>query len=122
MHDFSSQVILITGAGWSPGLEIALAFAASQARVAVCDLTPMNLDPIAGEIRAAGGACEVLTADVSSKIQAQTMVASILEHWGRINVLVNIIGVRPNAPLLELDEWDWRKALDINLTGPFLMT
>jgi NAD(P)-dependent dehydrogenase (short-subunit alcohol dehydrogenase family) len=122
MHGFSSEVVLITGAGWSPGREIALAFAARQARVAVCDLTPLNLDPIAAEVRAAGGVCEILTADVSSKIQAQTMVASILEHWGRIDVLATIIGVQPQASILDLDEWDWRKALDINLTGPFLMT
>jgi NAD(P)-dependent dehydrogenase (short-subunit alcohol dehydrogenase family) len=122
MAEWSNKVILMTGAGWSPAPEVVLAFAAAGAQIAAIDLTPVNLDELAGRIRAAGGVCEILTADVSSKIQAQTMIASVLERWGRIDVLAAAIGVRPRAPILELDEWDWRRALDSNLTGPFLVT
>jgi NAD(P)-dependent dehydrogenase (short-subunit alcohol dehydrogenase family) len=49
------------------------------------------------------------------------MVAEVLDDWERIDILVNNAGVEPHASILELDEWDWQRTLDVNLTGPFLL-
>ena len=67
----------------------------------------------------AGAQVRAFVADVAKKITVQTMIGEILDVWGRIDILVNNAGVEPHVPLLELDEWDWRRTLDVNLTGPF---
>ena len=90
--------------------------------MAANDLTPANLDQTVSEMTAAGGQARAFIADIAKKITVQTMIGEILDVWGRIDILVNNAGVEPHAPLLEMDEWDWRRTLDVNLTGPFFTT
>ncbi|MDX1437882.1 MAG: SDR family NAD(P)-dependent oxidoreductase, partial [Anaerolineales bacterium] len=122
MTNLTKKVVLITGAGWPPGREVAVSFGQQGAKVAVSDLTPVNLDPIVKEIQEAGGAAALFDADISKKIPAQTMITAVVEQWGQIDIVVNIVGVRPEGAILNLDEWDWRRSIDVNLTGPFLAT
>ena len=44
------------------------------------------------------------------------------DDYGRIDILINHASVEPHIPLLDMDEWDWHRVLDVNLTGAFLMT
>jgi gluconate 5-dehydrogenase len=44
------------------------------------------------------------------------------DDFGRIDILVHHAAVKPRVPLLDMDEWDWHRVLDVNLTGAFLMT
>ena len=118
--EFKDKVVLITGAGRGLGGSIAEAFAARQAIVAANDLTPINLDVTLERIVSAGGRAKDYIFDTSKKIVCQTMVDLVLSDWGRIDILVNHIAVRPRAALLTMDEWDWQRTLDLNLTGPFL--
>ncbi len=122
MIAFQDRVVLVTGAGRGIGREIAAAFAARGARVALNDLTPVNLDPTVAEIRESGGVVAGYLADIAKKIPVQTMIAQIVEAWGRIDILVNNAGVKPHAPFLDMDEWDWQRTQNVNLTGPFLTT
>lgn len=120
MSEFTDKVVLVTGAGRGIGRSIALAFAAQGARVAANDITPINLDETVAQIRKAGGRVEDYVADVAKKMPVQNMIEGIVEAWDRIDILINNAGVEPHAPLLDLDEWDWRRTIDVNLTGPFL--
>lgn len=49
------------------------------------------------------------------------MLIELLEDWGRIDILINYANVHPQTLLLDMDEWDWRRVIDVNLTGVFLM-
>jgi NAD(P)-dependent dehydrogenase (short-subunit alcohol dehydrogenase family) len=122
MDQFKNQVILITGAGRGAGRAIAEAFAAQGARVAADDITPLNLDDLVEQVRASGGQIQDFVHDVSKKVAVQALVNDVVDAWGRIDVLINSAAVEPQKPLLELDDWDWHRTLDVNLTGAFLTT
>jgi len=74
------------------------------------------------EIRAKGGNARAYIDDVAKKVGAQALVKRVEDDFGRIDILVNHAAVEPRSPLLEMDEWDWHRTLDVNLTGAFLMT
>jgi NAD(P)-dependent dehydrogenase (short-subunit alcohol dehydrogenase family) len=120
--NFDGKVVLITGAGRGTGREIALAFGAQGANIAANDITPINLDETIHKIIEAGGRAKDFIADISKKIQVQSMVTEILEQWDRIDILINNAGVEPHVSLLEMDAWDWQRTLDVNLSGAFYTT
>lgn len=115
------KVALVTGAGRGPGRSFALRLGREGARVAANDLNPENAESVAAEICSAGGEAAAWVADVSSKHAIQNMIDEVLERWERIDILVNAAVVRPRATVIRMDEWDWDRALDVNLKGPFLM-
>ncbi len=119
MYDFTDKVVLVTGAGRGIGRAIAEAFAQQGAAVAVNDITPVNLDETVRLITAEGWRCKDYVYDIAKKMPVQAMIEKVIDDWGRIDILVNNAGVEPKASLLEMDEWDWRRTMDVNLNGPF---
>jgi NAD(P)-dependent dehydrogenase (short-subunit alcohol dehydrogenase family) len=122
MSEFSDAVVLVTGAGRGIGRAIALAFARQGAILAVNDLTPVNLDGTIVQIHAAGGQVKDYIFDIAKKMPVEEMVDEVLNDWGRIDILINNAGVYPTVALLDMDEWDFRRTLDVNLCGPFFAT
>ena len=119
-EDFTGKVALVTGAGRGIGKAIALGLARAGARVAVNDVNPDTAAATAEAIAAAGGQAQTHVADVGNKMAVQAMIQAVLEDWGRLDIMVNNAGVEPTATVLAMDEWDWDKALAVNLKGPFL--
>ena len=115
--DLSGKIALVTGAGRGIGKAIAVGLARSGATVAVTDINPDACERVAAELAPNAAAFH---ADVSNKHAVQAMIDGALEKWGRLDLLINNAGVEPHASLLTLDEWDWRRTIDVNLTGPFL--
>lgn len=105
------------------GRATALALAAAGARVLINDLNPDRLEQVLDEIRAAGGQAIAWQGDISNRFQVSAMIETARDHFGRIHILVNAAGVQSlTTPLLRLDEWDWRRVLEVNLTGAFFCT
>lgn len=122
MNGFHDQVVLISGAGRGIGKALAHAFAQRGASVAANDITPLNLDPTVAEIQAEGRRAKAYVFDIAKRLPCLSMVEQVLDDWGRIDILINNAGVEPHAPLLEMDEWDWQRTLDVNLSGAFYLT
>ena len=120
MKKFQDKVVLITGAGKGIGRIIAERFASHGAIIAANDITPINLDNTIQAVQANGGRAKDYIADISKKMPFQAMVQQILDDWGQIDVLIINARVKPSTSILEMDEWDWRRTLDVNLTGAFL--
>lgn len=120
MNDFKDKVVLITGAGRGTGKALALAFAEHGAIVAANDITPINVDQVVEEIIQAGGRAKSYVVDVAKKMPVQRLVTNVTDDWGRLDILINSASVEPRTPVLDMDEWDWHRTVDVNLTGAFL--
>ena len=118
--EFQDKVVLITGAGRGTGRQIAETFAAQGARLAINDISPQNVDSLVAELRQRGYHAKAYVDDIAKKVAVQAIVNQVEEDYGRIDVLINHASVEPHASLLDMDEWDWHRALDVNLTGAFL--
>ena len=114
--------MLITGAGKGAGRRLAAAFAKLGASVAANDISPINVEELVQEIKASGGNARAYVDDVAKKVGVQALVKQVEDDLGRIDILVNHAAVEPRSALLDMDEWDWHRTLDVNLTGAFLMT
>ena len=119
-REFEGQVIVVTGAGKGIGRGIALGFAREGARVVVNARTAPSLEAVAGEILAAGGEAFAVRADVSDAVEVERLVATTVERYGRLDVLVNNAGVYMTSPVVEMSEADWDLTLDVDLKGVFL--
>jgi len=122
MGELTDKIVLVTGAGKGIGRVVAEAFAARGAIVAANDVTPINLDETVARITASGGRVKAYVEDIAKKMPVQALVNQVLDDWGKIDILVNCAEVAPSAPVLEMDDWDWQRTLDVNLTGAFLLT
>lgn len=120
-HSLQDKVVLITGAGRAPVPPLALALAQQGAIIAANDLSPTLLDPLAEQVRAAGERIQLYVADATRGMPLRAMLDEVLTDWGRIDILINNPRVRPNAALLDMDEWDWQRTVEMNLNGPFLV-
>ncbi len=119
MGEFSDEVVLITGAGRGLGRELALAFASLGAALAVNDINPISLDETVSLVRQAGGVARPYIFDIAKRMPIEGLLAQVQDHFGQLDVLVNHAAVRPDAALLEMDEWEFHRTLDVNLGGPF---
>lgn len=120
--DLSGKVALVTGAGTGVGRAIALALGAADASVFAVDINPDKCDAVADEIVAAGGTARGWQADVSNKLLVGPMIEALRDEFERIDIVVNAAGVEKISSLVKLDEWDWRRSMDVNINGTFFVT
>ncbi len=116
------RVILIIGAGRGPGPALCLVLASLGASVAANDLSPIVLDPVCEAANTLSGAVKAYVADATKGMPLRAMLEEVVEDWGRIDVLINNPRVMPQSTLLDTDEWDWQRTVDMNLNGPFLVS
>jgi NAD(P)-dependent dehydrogenase (short-subunit alcohol dehydrogenase family) len=121
MNDFKDKVVLITGAGKGAGRALADSFAERGAMVIANDISPVNVDEAVAGIIAHGGKAKAFIEDVAKKVAAQALINTVEDEFGCIDILINHAAVEPHGPLLDMDEWDWHRTLDVNITGAFLM-
>jgi 3-oxoacyl-[acyl-carrier protein] reductase len=116
--DLTGQTAIITGAATGIGEAIARRFAAAGATVAIADL---DLEGAAAVARSIGPQAFELAFDITDRASVESGVANVLARTGRIDILVNNAGIGGKAaPLWEQTDEDWKKILEINLTGIFL--
>lgn len=120
--DFSMHAAIVTGAGAGVGKAIALALAQAGASVCAVDLNPDRCDRILNEMQAAGAKATAFHGDISNRFQASAAIEHAREAFGRVDTLVNAAGVFKGGEMLLLDEWDWRRVLEVNLGGAFFMS
>ena len=118
----SNQVAIVTGAGRNIGEEISKTLASEGAKVAVVDLDKGRGEKVAAEITRAGGEAAALVANVAVEADIASIVAAVVERWGRIDILINNAAVSDNKNILDITKEQWDAVIAVTLTGPFLMS
>jgi len=111
----------VCGAARPPGRQIALGLAAAGWRIAAHDLQPLYLEDLRTQIEAGGSLCRTYVGDTGKGLAARALIEDVLNDWERLDVLMYCLQAAPSADLLMLDEWDWQRSLEINLSAPFLL-
>lgn len=115
------KVAVVTGAGRGIGRAIALAFAQEGADLVLAARSVDKLNEVAAEIQAGGRQALVVPTDVTSEASIGNLRDRTLEHFGRVDILVNNSGVGgPAAPLWEIDPQDWDETFAVNVRGVYL--
>ena len=115
-HDFAERVVLITGATRGLGRATATGFLERGARVAVNARTRDRAEVLANEL---GDKAYAAPGDISDRQTVQTLVADIVQPFGRLDVLVNNAAIASATRFEQLTEDEWRATIDTNLTGAF---
>jgi len=116
------KVAVVTGAASGIGKEIARTFARAGAKLAIADIDRASADLAAAEVNREGGQAIALAVDVSNEAQVNGAMASVVEAFGRIDVLVSNAGIQIVAPLEDFAFADWKRLLAVHLDGAFLST
>jgi NAD(P)-dependent dehydrogenase (short-subunit alcohol dehydrogenase family) len=117
------KIAIVTGSGRNIGEGIVKRFADEGAKVAIVDLLEERTASVAAAINAEHpGAALPIRCDVTSSEDVQAMVAKTVDEWGRVDVLVNNVGVVDRVNILELPESEWHRVIAVSLTSVFLVT
>jgi 3-oxoacyl-[acyl-carrier protein] reductase len=123
MTELAGQVALVTGASRGIGRAVALALAATGARIVVnykgnAELAAQVVDLIA----ARGGQAFAVAADIAQEDAVTGLVDAAVARWGRLDILVNNAGITRDGPLARMRAAQWRAVIETNLTAVFLCT
>ena len=118
----AGKFVLVTGGGSGIGLAIARRFHDEGATICLFDVSAEALDRARDAL---GGAdksnIETVVGSVSDKSEVERCFARLDEQWGRLDAVVNCAGILVVKPALELEEEAWRRVIDVNLTGTWLI-
>ncbi len=122
LFDLSGRVAIVTGGSRGLGAEFAEGLAEAGASLMLCARRDEWLVPEVEALRARGFTADGMRCDVTNPSDVQAVVDKTVHQYGRVDILVNNAGVswgeRPEAMALE----QWKKVIDVNLTGAFIFS
>jgi gluconate 5-dehydrogenase len=121
LFDLSGKVALVAGGSRGIGLAVAEGLASAGAKVVVANSTPDQGERAAAQIRAQGHDALAIPFDIRQRASIDALVAATLKACGRIDILVNAIGVIRRGPIEAVTEDDWDTMMGVNLRGAFLL-
>lgn len=123
MSRLSEKVALVTGASKGIGAGIARRLASDGAKVVVnYTSSESQAKEVVAEIEGAGGSAISVRADVRSKREVDALVKSAIDHFGRLDIVVNNAGIYQFARIEDTTEALYRRQFDLNVLGPLLVT
>ena len=122
MAELEGKVAIVTGSGRCIGKAVAKVFAREGAKVVVASRTPATVEAVAQEIRDEGHTALSVPTDVSQKDQILAMVATTVEHYGTVDILINNAGITRDNILVRMKEDEWDEIIDTNLSSVYKMS
>lgn len=124
MLDFNGQVVIVTGAGSPKGIgrTISKTFADQGAMVVIVDINEAGVNDTVKFIEEDNGKAFGIVADLTKKDSVDNMVSTIMDKFGRIDVLINNAGISQKVTVEDMTLEDMKRVFDINMFGLFLCT
>jgi NAD(P)-dependent dehydrogenase (short-subunit alcohol dehydrogenase family) len=116
----SNRVAVVTGSGQGIGAGIARRLALAGAKVVLNDIVPEKIEQVGKELDAEGALGVPVVADVSTKEGAESLIAQTIERFGRVDILVNNVGIARDKWISKMTDEDWDSVMMVNLKSQFL--
>lgn len=116
------KTAIVTGGGRGLGALIAEAFAEAGANVVVCSRKLEACEEVSEKLKSLGVRSLALTCDVTNPQDVKNVIAKTMEEFGTVDILVNNSGATWGAPAAEMPLEAWKKVMDVNVNGTFLMS
>jgi 3-oxoacyl-[acyl-carrier protein] reductase len=120
--NFSGKCAIVTGAANGIGQAIAEALARCGAAVMLNDVNPDRLETLHLQLQQQGYRSAHFHGDVSNRFQVAALIEQTRDTFGRVDFFINAAGVFRADPLQKMDEWDWRRMLEVNITAVYFTT
>lgn len=121
MDALNDRVVMVTGGAQGIGMAISTAFARAGAWVAIADIDPEAGAELAATLVADGCQAVSVPTDVAEEQQVSRLVKTVLDRWGRLDVLVNNAGIGWTGTLKTRSMDDWDRVINVNLRGTYMM-
>ncbi len=118
----SGKVAIVTGAGRGIARETALALAREGADLLLADMNAAEVEDTCNEAKKVGRDAVSVVVNVTKKAEVEAMAKKALEHFGKVDILVNVAGVAVHNMIPDIREEDWDLNMDVNAKGIFLCT
>jgi NAD(P)-dependent dehydrogenase (short-subunit alcohol dehydrogenase family) len=116
----SKRIAVVTGSGQGIGAGIARRLALGGAKVVLNDIAPDKIEQVQKELDAEGAVGFPVVADVSTKEGADSLIAAAVDHFGRVDILVNNVGIARDKWISKMTDDDWDSVMTVNLKSQFL--
>jgi gluconate 5-dehydrogenase len=120
--DLTGKIAFVTGASYGIGYAIAQAYAAAGATIVFNDINQELVDKGLASYQADGIKAHGYVCDVTDENGVNALVEQVTEEVGVIDILVNNAGIIKRIPMTEMSAADFRKVIDIDLNGPFIVS
>lgn len=120
MSDLKGQIAVVTGAAQGLGRAVAIAYAQAGMKVALIDVKADTLQKVSDEIKASGGECLVIPADLSDIYETQRAASEVLGEYGVPRVLVHNAAVLNPRPILDVSLREWLLTVNVGIQAAFI--
>lgn len=121
-HRFKDQVAVVVGGAHGIGKAIAKRLGNEGARVMILDIDNEGMKAVGCEMKSKGSEVQEIFCDVCESACVSSAIQQVIDRHGRIDILMQIAGIAPAVPYLELDEETWDRTINTNLRGAFLVS
>ena len=123
MSVLKNKVAIVTGAGRGIGAAISLDLAKKGVNVIVnYNSSAGAAEMVVSEIRKMGGEAHMIQADISNRDEAENLIKETINHYGKLDILINNAGITRDRTFKKLSEDDWKTVIDVNLNSIYNTT
>lgn len=122
MFDLKGKIAVITGASSGLGKDAALAYAKEGVNVALLARRFNKIDELTNEIERLGVKAIAIKCDVTKEVEVKAAIETVVNEFGRIDILLNNAGVAVRGGIDTLSEDDWNRSMDTNVKGIYLVS
>ncbi len=119
MGRLDDKIAIVVGGGRNIGRATSKLFATEGAKIAIFDLDEERAAAVTEEVVEQGGECMYVIGEVQKVDDVKNMVTKVVDHYGKVDILVNCAAISDRSPMLELDNDEYHRVIDVTMNGTY---